>query len=92
MRASIASLVAIAASTVWAENATVSQGSGTIRAFLHSGDSITVYLHGATVTSWKTSEGNERLFLSSASALDGSVAIRGGILVVFPNFDGACRQ
>jgi len=69
--------------------ATVSEVNGTIQASLPSGDSVTVYLHGATVTSWKTSDGDEKLLLSTASALDGSAAIRGGIPVVFPNFGTA---
>ncbi|POS72630.1 hypothetical protein DHEL01_v208971 [Diaporthe helianthi] len=66
--------------------ASITEGNGTIQATLPSGDAVTVYLHGATVTSWKTSDGDEKLFLSTASALDGSAAIRGGIPVVFPNF------
>lgn len=57
-----------------------------LTARLPSGDSVTVYLYGATVTSWKTSNGAEQLFLSSAAVLDGSKAIRGGIPLVFPVF------
>ncbi|KIW82877.1 hypothetical protein Z517_02120 [Fonsecaea pedrosoi CBS 271.37] len=57
-----------------------------LTARLPSGDSVTVYLYGATVTSWKTSNGAEQLFLSSAAALDGSKPIRGGIPLVFPVF------
>lgn len=64
----------------------VVEGDGIVEAKLPSGDSVTVYLHGATVTSWKASDGDEKLFLSTASALDGSSPIRGGIPVVFPNF------
>ncbi|KAI7773015.1 aldose 1-epimerase [Diaporthe eres] len=64
----------------------VIEGEGTVEATLPSGDAVTVYLHGATVTSWKSSDGDEKIFLSTASALDGSAAIRGGIPVVFPNF------
>ncbi|ETS62976.1 hypothetical protein PaG_02746 [Moesziomyces aphidis] len=48
--------------------------------------SAEVRLFGATVTSWKAAGGSERLFLSSAAALDGSAAIRGGIPIVFPVF------
>ncbi|KAJ4417137.1 hypothetical protein N0V82_006337 [Gnomoniopsis sp. IMI 355080] len=66
--------------------AAVVEGNGTIQASLPSGDYVNVYLHGATVTSWKTSDGDDKLLLSTASALDGSAAIRGGIPVVFPNF------
>jgi glucose-6-phosphate 1-epimerase len=57
-----------------------------LTARLPSGDSVTVYLYGATVTSWKTANGAEKLFLSSAAALDGSKPIRGGIPLVFPVF------
>lgn len=64
----------------------VIEGEGTVEAKLPSGDAVTVYLHGATVTSWKASDGDDKIFLSTASALDGSAAIRGGIPVVFPNF------
>ncbi|KAJ2744294.1 hypothetical protein GGI20_003085 [Coemansia sp. BCRC 34301] len=49
------------------------------------GSSATVYLYGATVTSWKCG-GKERLFLSSLAKLDGSKPVRGGIPLVFPQF------
>jgi len=45
----------------------------------------TVYLFGATVTSWKVND-KEQLLLSNTAVLDGSKAIRGGIPVVFPQF------
>lgn len=57
-----------------------------LTARLPTGDSVTVYLYGATVTSWKTANGTEQLFLSTAAALDGSKPIRGGIPLVFPCF------
>jgi len=65
---------------------TVSLEDNIVTARLPSGDSCQVYLYGATVTSWKTSDNTERLFLSSAAALDGSKPIRGGIPLVFPVF------
>lgn len=54
---------------------------------LNIGDSNSAQIHlfGATVISWKCS-GNENLFLSSTSKMDGSKAVRGGIPLVFPNF------
>lgn len=70
----------------------VVQGKDTVQASLSSGDSVTVYLHGATVTSWMTSDGDEKLFLSTASALNGTAGIRGGIPVVFPNFGTAPKN
>ena len=45
-----------------------------------------VTLYGAHLVSWKGSDGRERLFMSAASALDGSKAIRGGVPVIFPQF------
>lgn len=71
---------------VSSSSADVVIGNGTVQATLPSGDFVKVYLHGATVTSWKTSDGEDKLLLSTSSALDGSAAIRGGIPVVFPNF------
>lgn len=62
----------------------VSVEHGTVTASLPSGDSVAVNLFGATVTSWKRSDGAEQLFLSEKAALDGSKAVRGGIPVVFP--------
>lgn len=58
--------------------------NGTIDAKLPTGQSVTVHLYGATVTSWKLANGAEQLFVSSNAILDGSKAIRGGIPVVFP--------
>lgn len=48
-------------------------------------------LYGATVVSWKTGTlsdpmPEERLFVSSKAALDGSKPVRGGIPIVFPCF------
>ena len=48
--------------------------------------SARIALFGATVTSWKSSDGQERLFLSEKTTLDGSSAVRGGIPIVFPVF------
>ena len=56
----------------------------TIRAA--DGAQATVTLYGGHLVSWQTSDGQERLFCSSASSLDGSRAIRGGVPVIFPQF------
>ena len=61
----------------------VDVSGSTVTATLHTGESVTIYLYGATVTSWKAN-GEEQLFLSSKANLDGSKAIRGGIPLVFP--------
>ena len=41
---------------------------------------------GAQVLSWVTADGREHLFLSDKAVFDGSVAIRGGVPVCFPQF------
>jgi len=46
-----------------------------------------VTLFGAHLVSWKTADGTEQLFCSERSALDGSRAIRGGVPVIFPQFN-----
>jgi glucose-6-phosphate 1-epimerase len=51
------------------------------------GSTATVSLFGAHLLSWKTGDGVERLFVSSATALDGGKAIRGGVPVIFPQFN-----
>jgi glucose-6-phosphate 1-epimerase len=65
-----------------------------------SGASVNILYYGATVISWKLSNGRENLFLStyyspltrlrhnSAAKLDGTKAVRGGIPLVSPLFTG----
>ncbi|MFO6420000.1 D-hexose-6-phosphate mutarotase [Hylemonella sp. W303a] len=53
---------------------------------LPSGDSLRVLRHGAHVVSW-VAGGQERLYLSPKSVLDGQAAIRGGVPVCFPQFN-----
>jgi len=53
---------------------------------LPQGDRLRVALHGAHVLSW-VSGGQERLYLSPQSMLDGQAAIRGGVPVCFPQFN-----
>ncbi|KAI9042598.1 D-hexose-6-phosphate mutarotase [Aspergillus affinis] len=65
---------------------TVNISDNTVIASLPTGESVTVYLYGATVTSWKLANGKEQLFVSEKAHLDGSKPIRGGIPVVFPVF------
>jgi glucose-6-phosphate 1-epimerase len=55
------------------------------------GAEATITLYGAHLVSWKAvttadAPPQERLFLSSLSALDGQKAIRGGVPVIFPQF------
>ncbi|KAK6340927.1 hypothetical protein TWF696_009240 [Orbilia brochopaga] len=66
-------------------HATLTQSSDRVTLSHPSGASATILLYGATVISW-TAHGREQLWLSTASALDGSRAVRGGIPLVFPVF------
>jgi len=50
------------------------------------GSSAEIYLLGATVTSFKTSKGDQLLFLSSKALFQKGKAIRGGIPICFPQF------
>ena len=47
-----------------------------------------IHAHGAQVTSWIPAGGAEQLFLSRRAVLDGSLPIRGGVPVIFPQFAG----
>lgn len=50
------------------------------------GTSAVVSLLGAQLLSWVSADGRERLFLSKQAVFDGSVPIRGGVPVCFPQF------
>jgi glucose-6-phosphate 1-epimerase len=50
------------------------------------GASAEIYLHGAHVTSWKTPDGVERLYLSKRAVFQEGKAIRGGVPICFPQF------
>lgn len=56
---------------------------------LEAGDGgrATVLLHGAQLVSWTTPDGRERLYLSPRARLDGRAAVRGGVPVIFPQFN-----
>jgi len=58
-----------------------------VRISAADGAQATVALFGAHLLSWKTADGKERIFCSSQTALDGSKPIRGGIPVIFPQFN-----
>ena len=62
----------------------ISDDNSRVTASLPTGECIEVLLYGATVISWKSSNGKENLFLSSKAYLDGSKPVRGGIPLVFP--------
>jgi glucose-6-phosphate 1-epimerase len=50
------------------------------------GAQAVIALQGAQVLSWRTPDGRERLYLSDKAVFDGSVPVRGGIPVCFPQF------
>ena len=52
-----------------------------------AGAQATVLLHGAHVVSWIPALGEEQLYLSPTSALGGTAAVRGGVPVIFPQFN-----
>ena len=56
----------------------------TLRA--EDGATATIHRHGAHVTSWCPTNGDERLYLSAKSGFDGAAAIRGGVPIIFPQF------
>ncbi len=52
-----------------------------------AGDRATVLLHGAQVVSWIPAGGSERLYLSPRSGYGDGQAVRGGVPVIFPQFN-----
>ncbi|KAI9743638.1 MAG: hypothetical protein M1818_002954 [Claussenomyces sp. TS43310] len=67
----------------------ISHSNDRVSAVLPTGESVEILLYGATITSWKTAGGEEKLWLSDAAKLDGTKAVRGGIPLVFPVFGKA---
>jgi glucose-6-phosphate 1-epimerase len=61
-------------------------GLDSLRLQAPDGASAVVTCYGAQVVSWIPAGDDERIFLSSKSALDKRAPIRGGIPVVFPQF------
>jgi glucose-6-phosphate 1-epimerase len=51
------------------------------------GAQATMLKHGAHVTSWVTPDGSERLFLSPRAEFAPGKAIRGGVPIIFPQFN-----
>lgn len=56
-----------------------------IELILDDQNRVKIHLHGATIISW-TSGNGENLFLSKKAIFDNKKPIRGGIPIVFPNF------
>ena len=68
-------------------NAGLNAGSGDVVTLQgKDGSIVKIALHGAHVLSWVPAGESEQLFLSSRSAFEPGVAIRGGIPVIFPQF------
>lgn len=63
-------------------------GTAALRLRGPRGASAVISKLGGQVLSWVTTDGRERLFLSEKAVFDGSVAIRGGVPVCFPQFAG----
>ena len=53
-----------------------------------AGDCVEIRADGAHITSWRTADGIERLFLSQRAEFRPGVAIRGGVPIIFPQFAG----
>ncbi len=53
-----------------------------------SGEVAEVHDYAAHVTSWRTADGIERLFLSQRAEFRRGAAIRGGVPIIFPQFAG----
>ncbi|KAK1837904.1 aldose 1-epimerase family protein, partial [Colletotrichum chrysophilum] len=49
-----------------------------VTATLPTGESVSVLLHGATVLSWRSASGRDRLWLSENTVFDGTKPVRGG--------------
>ena len=51
------------------------------------GAQATVLLHGGHLVSWKPAGGEEQLYLSPTAVAGQGQAIRGGVPVIFPQFE-----
>ncbi|MGH1470696.1 MAG: D-hexose-6-phosphate mutarotase [Cellvibrionaceae bacterium] len=52
-----------------------------------SGATASLCAYGAHVTSWKLANGKEKLFLSSQAKFEQGKSIRGGVPIIFPQFN-----
>jgi glucose-6-phosphate 1-epimerase len=62
-------------------------GLPAVRLTAADGSTAIITLHGAHVVSWKTPHGVEQLYLSPNTRYESGHAIRGGVPVVFPQFN-----
>lgn len=63
------------------------QGQAAVRVQSPDGAQATVLLHGAQVISWIPAGGTEQLYLSPQAVMASGQAVRGGVPVVFPQFE-----
>jgi glucose-6-phosphate 1-epimerase len=63
------------------------QGQAAIELALPNGSRAIVMLHGAHVVSWQDAAWGEQLYLSPLSRMETGKAIRGGVPVIFPQFE-----
>ncbi|KAK7196253.1 aldose 1-epimerase-like protein [Novymonas esmeraldas] len=63
-----------------------SRGRNAITVRNDDGSSVTVYEQGAHLSSWKTSDGKEHLYLSPNAIYEDRTALRGGVPLIFPQF------
>ncbi|WP_119154494.1 D-hexose-6-phosphate mutarotase [Caldimonas tepidiphila] len=63
------------------------QGRPAVRLEAPDGARATVLLHGGHVVSWRPAGGDERLYLSPRAVHAPGQAVRGGVPVVFPQFE-----
>lgn len=63
------------------------RGLPAVRLRAGDGAQATVLLHGAHLVSWQPAGLGEQLYLSPDAVFDGRAAIRGGVPVIFPQFD-----
>ncbi|MFT4173760.1 MAG: D-hexose-6-phosphate mutarotase [Rhodocyclaceae bacterium] len=62
------------------------QGMPAVHLRAPNGAEATILLHGAHVVSWKTPNGDERLYMSDLSEFADGKPVRGGVPICFPQF------
>ncbi len=63
------------------------EGQPALRLRAPDGAEATVLLYGAQVVSWTTPDGQEQLYLSPRNGYGKGAAVRGGVPVIFPQFE-----
>jgi glucose-6-phosphate 1-epimerase len=63
------------------------EGHRTVKLSLADGSYAVVLLHGAQVVSWCPAGGTEQLYLSSKGGVVEGQSVRGGVPVIFPQFE-----